>query len=289
MEKTTLISKIKPACVGIGIVEKQNDSLGIYGIGGSGFIVAPDGFVLTAWHVIEKINEDLGKLREEGKKVELCAVLLHLEKDKAKIFPRPMSYRYRLQVSIPNFYGSGTDYDVGLGRMLGQYQVPFLKIKKPTSLKIYDEIFVCGYPGGNITFNLNKDKSGVRTSPLIQLGRIAGLMPTDNSAKPWGVETDIIGTSGSSGSPMVETENGEVIGIVQHAVTGNVFNQDQKYLGEASIGLVWGISNYYLYDSLNQSLKVAREELDKYGRLKAEYKDRTESNFEFRVGDLEKK
>jgi len=288
MDKKETIRLLKATCVGIGIVEKHNSKFRVVGVGGSGFVVGTDGFVLTAWHVIENINKEIKKLRKKKRKVELGALLVQLKEGNSIIHPLPIVYRYRINLTMPTYYPAGTDYDIGLGRMLGKYNIPCLKIKKPTVLKVYEDIFICGYPGGNITFNLKKDKSGVRTSPLIQSGKIAGLMPGDNTKKPWGVQTDIIGTSGSSGSPMVSMDDGKVVGVVQRGVTGNVFNKNEKYLGEAYVGLVWGISNYYLNRSLKEGLKIAREELDEYGRLKSEFKDRTTTDFVFRVGDLAK-
>jgi hypothetical protein len=42
----------------------------------------------------------------------------------------------------------------------------------------------------------NGDGEGIRLSPIIQSGRIAGLMPHDESPKPWGIQTDIIAVGG---------------------------------------------------------------------------------------------
>ena len=39
----------------------------------------------------------------------------------------------------------------------------------------------------------------------IQSGRIAGLMPHDESPKPWGIQTDIVAVGGSGGSPILRS------------------------------------------------------------------------------------
>jgi len=41
-------------------------------------------------------------------------------------------------------------------------------------------------------------------------------MPLNESSKPYGIITDIIGTGGSSGSPIVAAKTGEVIAIEVH-------------------------------------------------------------------------
>lgn len=48
-------------------------------------------------------------------------------------------------------------------------------------------------------------------NPIIQFGHIVGLMPYDESSAPWGIQTDIVAVGGSSGSPIVDPNNGEVI------------------------------------------------------------------------------
>ena len=46
-------------------------------------------------------------------------------------------------------------------------------------------------------------------------------MPLNESSKPYGIITDIIGTGGSSGSPIVAAKTGEVIAIEQRSIFGN--------------------------------------------------------------------
>jgi S1-C subfamily serine protease len=44
---------------------------------------------------------------------------------------------------------------------------------------------------------------------------------TNNSDWPYGIQTDIVGTDGSSGSPVV-TLRGEAIGIAQQVFTSDI-------------------------------------------------------------------
>ena len=84
--------------------------------------------------------------------------------------------------------------------------LPFLQIKEPSILNLYSEIALCGYPSGESSFSFkgNSTISSTRFSPVMQFGRISGLMPVDVSTNPYAIQTDIIGTAGSSGSPIVD-------------------------------------------------------------------------------------
>ncbi len=43
-------------------------------------------------------------------------------------------------------------------------------------------------------------------------------MPHDESPKPWGIQTDIVAVGGSSGSPILDPNSREVIGMAQHVI-----------------------------------------------------------------------
>lgn len=86
---------------------------------------------------------------------------------------------------------------------------------------------------------------GLRFSPIIQVGRIAGFMPTDTAAIPYGLQTDIIGTGGSSGSPIVDTSVGIAQQVIQAGVVVN--SSPKKTFVEVNMGLVYGLSNHVLH------------------------------------------
>ena len=66
-------------------------------------------------------------------------------------------------------------------------------------------LYLCGYPSGRLSLILYKNGDGeaICLSPIIQSGRIAGMMPHDDSPKRWGILTDIVAVGGSSGSPIL--------------------------------------------------------------------------------------
>lgn len=161
---------------------------------------------------------------------------------------------------VMGFAGS-VDLDIGIGK-LDRHSDNFLHIKEPTQLKLYDEIVICGYPSGRISLVLYRNKledgMGIHLRPIIQFGRIAGLMPYDDSNNPWGIQTDIVVMGGSSGSPIMDPSSREVIGMAQQVIAtmttvdkdgmpSNLYELTKGPLyGIAPIGLAYGVTNQIL-------------------------------------------
>jgi hypothetical protein len=78
---------------------------------------------------------------------------------------------------------------------------------------------------------------GKRLSPVIQFGRVGSLFPVDNSPVPNGLQTDIVGTAGSSGSAIVDL-NGNVVGLALEVLGADVMVGNKLYT--VKIGLVYG-------------------------------------------------
>src|SRR5215210_9325989 len=89
----------------------------------------------------------------------------------------------------------------------------------------------------------------MRMSPVIQSGRIVSLFPADNSPVPNGFQTDIVGTGGSSGSPIVDS-NGDVVGIALQVLGADVMDieneNDNSTPYIAKVGLVLGLTTNVL-------------------------------------------
>jgi S1-C subfamily serine protease len=65
-------------------------------------------------------------------------------------------------------------------------------------------------------------RHGLRLTPLMQFGHISGFLPTDEAWYPYALQTDIIGTGGSSGSPIVDPYDGKVVGISQNVIISSI-------------------------------------------------------------------
>lgn len=107
------------------------------------------------------------------------------------------------------------------------------KISQRKNFEIFEEIFMCGYPGGKPTFQIEGHITDITQSPIIQEGKLSSLMPGDDADTNQGMILDIIGTGGSSGSPIVHKKPLEVIGIaisvVGASIKGKSLNKDTEY------------------------------------------------------------
>jgi len=264
------IRDLKAACVPIGISIDENPLP--HSLGGTGFIVDSEGYVLTATHVIDGLVSLRQELKRQGKKASICAYYLGIKDNHAVIHARGLVERRRIEITPTEKFPAPAKYDAILCRMIGKKKYPFLEIKKPGKLELNQKIRICGYPGGKGTFNFDDFESGIRMSPLVQTGRISGVMPIDDSVMPTGLITDIYGTGGSSGSPIVDSRDNQVIGIAQRVLQTNVLSLfKQDLIGTAHIGLIFGISNYGLAGPIQFLLKQMKEELDENGKLKPEF------------------
>lgn len=86
----------------------------------------------------------------------------------------------------------------------------------------------------------------------------------DDVQKPWGVQTDIVGTGGSSGSAIIDLIDNSVVGIAQNVFTAgikgyaqgirttNETSKEVEIIGKAIMGLVYGTSFHLFYDILER-------------------------------------
>jgi hypothetical protein len=146
---------------------------------------------------------------------------------------------------------------------------PYVSLRQPSmGISLYTDIIMCGYPAGDESLDMFRIQRGLRVSPVIQFGRLTGLMPTDDVKVPWGIQTDILGTSGSSGSAIIDSIDSTVIGIAQNVFTAGVAGyteplysgdaegpREVSIVGQATMGLVYGISFYQFHNILDRIQK----------------------------------
>ena len=250
---------VKSATVAIGLSNK--DTSDVISSFGTGFFIGGE-YIVSSAHVFNQCLNYNTLYKEKNKGLEgiYSAFNITTKGDQLDL----NTYRITESIRLPpvkevaGFTGS-IDLDIGVGK-LDRPSDNFLTIKEPCRLELYDEIIICGYPSGRLSLILykNGDGEGIRLSPIIQSGRIAGLLPHDESPKPWGIQTDIVTVGGSSGSPILDPSSSEVIGMAQHVIATvttvekegmphNLYELTKGPLyGVAPMGLAYGVTNQIL-------------------------------------------
>ncbi|MEM3065321.1 MAG: serine protease [Candidatus Nitrosotenuis sp.] len=252
-----LINKIKAAIVAIGLVDKGSVNPKI--IIGSGFLFDPAGYVMTAGHVAEKCKE-LGDMYNKKNEPVECVVFRSIISKKLT-FTVDVIEKFSVMdlVKLPKDYVGPTDLDIACGKPVTKHSdFPHLTIKSTCEYNLFDDVFMCGYPRGNHSLSLSAKKiTGMRFSPILQSGKIVGMLPWDGDQTPYALQTDIIGTGGSSGSPIVNCE-GEVVAVAQKVIPSAVFDLNEKDpnpIGDGQIGITYGATSCVFTNFVNSTKK----------------------------------
>ena len=259
MFKAGLLKRVKASTVAIGLLNK--DTKDVIGTFGTGFFIGGR-YIVSSAHVFSQCLNYNSLYKEKNNSFEGIYSAFRVIRRGQKLDLD--TYRINESIRLPpvkeaaGFNGS-IDLDIGLGK-LDRNSDSFLPIKEPGGLELYQDIAMCGYPSGRLSLILyrNEDGVGMHLNPIIQFGHIAGLMPYDESSTPWGIQTDIVAIGGSSGSPIIDPSDGEVIGMAQQVISTmttvykegmptNLYKLTKGPLyGVAPLGLAYGVSNMIL-------------------------------------------
>jgi hypothetical protein len=257
--KTDVYSAVKTATVAIGLANR--DTGDILCSLGTGFFIGGE-YIVSSAHVFSQCVKY--NAYYDGKGIEGIYTAFNLtikeERQQSNTYNIESAIRLPSLKEAAGFIGS-LDLDLGIGKLYN-HSDNFLHIEPSGHLKLYENIAMCGYPSGRISLTLYKNNHeepiGIRLSPIIQFGHIAGLFPTDQNPNPWGIQTDIVAMGGSSGSPIVNPTSGKVLGMAQDVIA--TMTTVDKYgmppslyeltkgplYGVAPIGLTYGVSNEIL-------------------------------------------
>jgi hypothetical protein len=205
---------------------------------GTGFIVSPDGWILTAAHVVTD--------PETGKNDEAISI----------IFPTG-SIKFAIQVLPVDANMVGRDF--ALLKIEGQ-NLPSLDLgDKPDDVSLGSDITIIGFPFSAIAFKSNgpsvKDKFCLLgTVAYAGHTQVPVFVNTPKSTTTVNVNVDVIyfqgpSVKGLSGSPIISRDTGHVIAILTNKLTGISPGLDQSRKSFSASGAVFKMNGASVNDT----------------------------------------
>ena len=253
------ILKVKSATAIIGLIEKDNPKP--IRVLGSGFVVGPEGYVVTAGHVFTGLRPIQKELAKAGTTTAIAAITHTFEGNKMQGNYIPFQDTYNLIGNLDTNPDKTIDLDIGIGSPITtSNDYPFLEFETIRKLNVLEEIFICGYPGASQSYRVDTESVGTELSPLIVPGHITALTPTDTAETSHGIFTSVTTTGGSSGSLILSSKSGKVIGLVQEVISAAVsdINDKQKIIGSAQSGFTYGLSYHIVGSNVSQFINQLR-------------------------------
>jgi S1-C subfamily serine protease len=221
-----VVSKIKPAVVGLGLLTNPADPFSVVIIG-TGFFVDPSGWIMTNRHVAEKfVTERDGRI---GVRNTVARAVVFTEgtgrpipgtNEKAVAgfgaIPCPIiETAMGLQAPDEDLHYDSLP-DLALCRIDAEAlkrhaPLRHVELVRSEGVREGDDVATCGFPLGLV---LDQSTRLRQMTPIVQRGIVAAVLPFGGLKNPHAFQLDIHVNPGSSGSPLFRVESGEVIGIV---------------------------------------------------------------------------
>jgi S1-C subfamily serine protease len=183
---------------------------------GTGFFVDSCGIAVTNRHVVEVFTQ-LPAHPKTGQS-SLGAVLFFPEDDGSAwqmLVVDVLGWNALARFSSSETWYGKTIPDIGFVQ-LAVREVPILKLaSEKFYLKIGMEIATLGYPMGNLPLTALGKLN--QASPFLRHGVVSSLFPCP-TALPHGFTIDVMQQGGSSGSPVLRTSDGLVVGMMSSGV-----------------------------------------------------------------------
>jgi S1-C subfamily serine protease len=221
-----VVTKVKPAVVGMGILRDPRDPFSAIIIG-TGFFVDRHGTILTNRHVAEHfIKERDGNI---GVRRDIARAVVFVDATGRPIPGTETKAKAGygagvcaiVEVAMPpeapdedSHYDSPPDLAICrvdpecLARV---GPIHHLDLVSSEGVREGDEVGICGFPLGLI---VDQSARLRQMTPIVQRGIVAAVLPFSGIGNPHAFQLDIHINAGSSGSPVFQAETGAVIGVV---------------------------------------------------------------------------
>lgn len=262
---------------------------------GSGFVVAPEGYIVTNGHVLYSMcdcdlrhDDDVRKDFVEKVSAELRLPIEYIDAY-ARITKGPdRMIMVQFGKAIPSLNASGagvlTARTVGDPSPSIEKDMAMIKVDKKnlqtleladsTKIETTDEVWICGYPGVVLENIFIDSTDGIE--PSITSGTVSGIRPTMDGSSV--IETNADITQGNSGGPAVN-DKGEVIGIAtfgstsgQHEVSGYNFLRPSELIEEFAMERgVQNRKNSRILEEVVKKLQTLLNASYSHGKFKREH------------------
>jgi hypothetical protein len=175
---------------------------------GSGFIISPEGWVVTNHHVV---SGDKSTVLVQGQKLEVSVQVTGIE----VLMPADRTRQQAPQRFTATIYADDPQLDIALLRVNGN-GLPYLALGDSDAAVSGDDVTAVGFPYGEL---LEIDKPSVAEGapvPTLTAGNVSALR-NDQSGEPRYLQVSAALNPGNSGGP-ISDEEGYVIGVAQSRV-----------------------------------------------------------------------
>jgi S1-C subfamily serine protease len=170
---------------------------------GSGFIISPEGWVITNHHVV---SDERSVVLVQGRKLEVSVAITGIE------VVLPGDARQPVRRYPATVYAVDTDVDLALLRINGA-DLPYVALGDSDAVTSGEPVIAVGYPFGDL-LELDKPRAaGAIPNPSVTTGAISALR-TDVAGDQRHLQVSTILNPGNSGGPIADAE-GYVVGVAQ--------------------------------------------------------------------------
>jgi S1-C subfamily serine protease len=194
---------------------------------GTGFLIGDGCTVLTCFHVV-KDTKTLLENKSAGVEIK-CFLFWHTVQS-CRLFELPVKKINVLGAGdlAATYYGS-KNIDVAaievdpsdFKKLTLSLDAPTLNLDEKITCDVGDDVIVVGFPSPHSLIALESEAPNM-LEPLVQFGRISGILPSTYAPLPHLLALDMLCTPGSSGSPVVRVKDGKVIGMVNQMLLNHI-------------------------------------------------------------------